>query len=193
MKLLLPFIGLLFVAVRAEAQTSATAPTISPDLVETLRWLPAKTDAILVAQDFELPKTRFPLEGASLGDDPFVMALRLLAIGRGLAHDPLNDALDRVAGRRVDFALHAGREFFGASAFGSCGYSGCHVIRFYQPLADAAAGLSQALRKTASEIAMVDGREIAIFGDWRFPKEGYIEPRAGRRCASCCRRPTIAS
>jgi hypothetical protein len=159
------------------------APPLSPDFAETLRWFPADVDAFLVSRDFKLPDdgTVNPIEQLAKGGLPAIFRAQHI----GPVGDPdepptyqsVNEVRRALAGRQVEFALLGAREVFPASAFGSCGYAGCHVVRFTEPLGPAADQLAADLRKDAVEILRAGGREIAAF-KWAFPKEPYLKTRS---------------
>src|SRR5262245_59425211 len=80
------------------------SPKLPPNLSETLRWLPADVDAILVAQDFALPKAqRYVIPEEPIAD-PFAQYCEILATGLALSDNTLRLALEPLIGRRVEFA-----------------------------------------------------------------------------------------
>jgi hypothetical protein len=174
--------ALLAVAVFGPGFAQTTSPTeLSPELAETLRWLPADVDVLVVATDFTLTDAgRIDMR---VTEDPFPRFLRGTVTGRALGDPdepesgwPIRDVWETLGDRPIEFALLGAREVFPASAFGFCGYAGVHVIRFAEPIGPVADELAAGLRADAAEVVVIAGRDVAVF-NWKFGKEPYLQDR----------------
>jgi hypothetical protein len=156
---------------------------LAPQVAETLRWLPADIDALVFAADFTLADADASRFDMRVTEDPFPRFLRGTVTGRALGDPddpssgwPTHNVWEALGDRPIEFALLAAREVFPASAFGNCGYAGVHVIHFAEPIGHVADELAAGLRADAAEVAIIAGRDVAVF-NWKFGKEPYLKDR----------------
>jgi outer membrane protein assembly factor BamB len=144
-------------AVRGEQEAQTQ---LSSAIEKTLRWLPANTETIVVAQLFKIQASRPAMQS----DKPVWSQIQDLSLC-GIAELEESAGLDQLIGKKVALAINGGRSFEVVSAFGSLRYQGCGIIRLAEPLPDGGRKLTDALRKASKAVRTIVGTEVFVFPD----------------------------
>ena len=111
---------------------AAQQPQLPPHVQQVRSWLPTDTETLVVANVSATAEKR-----------------SLFSLGRMLVSQPILKPLDELVDElAIDWAIHAGRNFRTASAFGTQVQEGVSVVRYTQPLtAELLAQIHDALSK----------------------------------------------
>lgn len=140
---------------------SAQPPQLPPHVDQVRSWLPTDTETLVVA-----------------GVPAKAEKPSLHGLGRMLATQPILKPLDEVVGDlAIDWAIHAGRNFRTASAFGTQVQEGVSIVRYTQPLtADLLSQIHDALSKDPqSKKTKIGDHDVYAFPISWNGREGYAK------------------
>lgn len=128
-----------------------------------LKWLPADTETLVVAQSFEISKPE-PMDLDVPKDlKPMIQSLaleELMGLGAG---DRDLKYLEPLFGKKVRIALTGGRNFEIVSSFGSMRSENCSIIIFEKELGQAGKEWTERVRQDAMAVRQLVGREVFVF------------------------------
>jgi hypothetical protein len=152
--------GLALVCISLPTSLTAAGPPnkLSPRIASILRRLPEDTETLIVARSVTLPE-RPPMkpDGANWLD-----------FGVGLATGELylldeDKAAERLRGRKIECVVNGAGNFRGVGSPGILCSESCAVIVLEKGLGDAARQWTESLRKRATAVRTLVGREVFVF------------------------------
>ncbi len=131
---------------------------LPPRVARLLRWLPEDTETLIVARSVSLLE-RLP-------DKP--RDANWLDFGVGLATGDLDlveegKAAERLRGRKIECVVNGARNFRAVGTPGSLCSESCAIIVFEKNLGNAAREWTESLRKRATAVRTLVGREVFVF------------------------------
>jgi hypothetical protein len=141
-------------------------------LETVLNWLPADTEALSVAQSFNLQLIDYSAVTPSTPD-------WLLLLLRDSAMQPLRDLREGkyakpLIGKRAGITLSAQRAFEVFDFWGSTRTQGCDVLIFQDDLGSTGAALERTWRQECKQVETVDGQSVYCF-ERCGPRKSYMK------------------
>lgn len=150
------------------AQEPTRALRVPSDVDRILRWLPEETETLIVARSFVLEEEETRREG------PTWNSLGILLLTQDI-HKHRETTSASLLGRQVRCAVFGGMNFEVVSAFGSLRSENGTVIVFEEALGPAAKAWTDDLRREATSVRTVAGREVFVFPSHTV-MEGLVQP-----------------